>query len=46
MLDLYGVITPDFPDYVKLYDRADERGWWYAYGLDDRGFVSIEAEAR
>jgi hypothetical protein len=28
-----------------MYDRAKEKGWWYAYGLSDRGFVSIEAEA-
>jgi hypothetical protein len=30
---------------VRMYDRADERGWWHAYGLDDKGFVSLEADA-
>ncbi|WP_020668983.1 helix-turn-helix domain-containing protein [Amycolatopsis nigrescens] len=45
LLDLYGVLTTDYAEYVKLFDRASERGWWHAYGLDDRGFVSIEAEA-
>jgi transcriptional regulator with XRE-family HTH domain len=45
MLDLYGVIVSDHDDYVRMYDRAEERGWWHAYGMDDRGFVSIEAEA-
>lgn len=45
MLDLYGVIVSDYDEYVRMYDRAEERGWWHAYGLDDRGFVSIEAEA-
>lgn len=45
MLDLYGVIVNDYDDYTRMYDRAREKGWWHAYGLDDRGFVSIEAEA-
>ncbi|WP_245788107.1 helix-turn-helix domain-containing protein [Amycolatopsis marina] len=45
MLDLYGVIVSDYDEYVRMYDRAEERGWWHAYGHDDRGFVSIEAEA-
>lgn len=45
MLDLYGVIVSDYCDYIRMFDRAGERGWWHAYGLDDRGFVSIEAEA-
>ena len=45
MLDLYGVIVSDYDEYVRMYDRAEERGWWHAYGMDDRGFVSIEAEA-
>jgi len=45
MLDLYGVVVPDYDDYIRMLDRARQRGWWHAYGLDDRGFVSIEAEA-
>lgn len=45
MLDLFGVIVSDYDDYVRMFDRAQERGWWHAYGLDDKGFVSLEAEA-
>jgi transcriptional regulator with XRE-family HTH domain len=45
MLDLYGVIVSDYDEYVRMFDRARERGWWHAYGLDDKGFVSLEAEA-
>lgn len=45
MLDLYGVIVNDWQPILDLWDRAKEKGWWHAYGLDDRGFVSIEADA-
>ncbi|GAA1992541.1 helix-turn-helix transcriptional regulator [Amycolatopsis minnesotensis] len=45
LLDRYGVITNDYDHYVRMYDRAKERGWWHAFGLDDRGFVPVEAEA-
>ncbi|SFB00046.1 Helix-turn-helix domain-containing protein [Amycolatopsis marina] len=45
MLDLYGVIVSDYDEYIRMFDRARERGWWHAYGLDDKGFVSLEAEA-
>jgi transcriptional regulator with XRE-family HTH domain len=46
LLNLFGVITSDYDEYVRMYDRAEERGWWHAYGLDDKGFVSLEAEVR
>ncbi|GAB3505645.1 DUF5753 domain-containing protein [Amycolatopsis cihanbeyliensis] len=39
------MITSDVEPYIALYDRACEKGWWHQYGHDDRGFVSIEAEA-
>lgn len=45
MLDLYGIIVSDFDEYILMRERATEKGWWHAYGLDDRGFVSVEAEA-
>jgi transcriptional regulator with XRE-family HTH domain len=45
LLDLFGVITSDYDEYVRMYDRAEERGWWHAYGLDDKGFISLEADA-
>ncbi|WP_132879745.1 helix-turn-helix domain-containing protein [Tamaricihabitans halophyticus] len=45
MLDVYGLPVSDWQPYVDLRDRADEKGWWHAYGVEDRGFVSVEAEA-
>ncbi|QWF84288.1 hypothetical protein HUW46_07738 [Amycolatopsis sp. CA-230715] len=45
LLDRYGVITNDYDHYVRMYDHAKEKGWWHAFGLDDRGFVPVEAEA-
>lgn len=45
MLDLYGVVVPDWADYEDLHECALERGWWHNYGHDDRGFISIEADA-
>jgi transcriptional regulator with XRE-family HTH domain len=45
MLDLYGVTVDQWDWYIDLYDRAREKGWWHAYGLDDRGYVSMENEA-
>ncbi|GAA1967257.1 helix-turn-helix transcriptional regulator [Amycolatopsis minnesotensis] len=45
MLDLYGVLTSEYEPYVRLFDRAQERGWWSVYGIADRGFVAMEAEA-
>ncbi|MEC3982178.1 helix-turn-helix domain-containing protein [Amycolatopsis sp. H20-H5] len=45
LLDRYGVITSDYEQYVRMFDHAKEKGWWHAFGLNDRGFVSVEAEA-
>ncbi|MFD9888609.1 helix-turn-helix domain-containing protein [Amycolatopsis sp. NPDC059027] len=45
LLDRYGVITSDYDEYIRMFDHAKEKGWWHAFGLDDRGFVSVEAEA-
>lgn len=45
LLDRYGVITNDYDHYIKIYDRAKEKGWWHAFGVGDRGFVPVEAEA-
>jgi hypothetical protein len=44
LLDRCGVIVPDHDQYVRMFDYAKEKGW-YAFGLDDRGFVPVEAEA-
>ncbi|MQA09554.1 MAG: helix-turn-helix domain-containing protein [Pseudonocardiaceae bacterium] len=45
MLDVYGLPVGDWDPIVALFERAEERGWWHAYGIDDRGFVALEAEA-
>ena len=45
LLDRYGVIVSDYDDWVRQYDRAWEKGWWHAYGLDDRGYIPLEADA-
>ncbi|WP_116044191.1 helix-turn-helix domain-containing protein [Amycolatopsis palatopharyngis] len=41
MLDVYGVVLSDWDEYLDLYHRAKEKGWWHSYGIDDRGFVTI-----
>jgi len=45
LLDLYGVIVPDYAEWVLLFDRAQEKGWWHAYGLNNKGYISLEADA-
>ncbi|MFJ7210640.1 helix-turn-helix domain-containing protein [Amycolatopsis sp. NPDC098790] len=45
LLDRYGVIVSDYEEWVSQYDRAWEKGWWHAYGIDGRGYVSLEADA-
>ncbi|WP_216212619.1 helix-turn-helix domain-containing protein [Amycolatopsis aidingensis] len=45
LLDLYGVIVSDYTPYLEMLERAQERGWWHIYGLDDRGYVPLEDEA-
>ncbi|GDY28613.1 transcriptional regulator [Gandjariella thermophila] len=45
MLDLYGVPGDQWPEIIDMAVRARERGWRHAYGLNDKGYVSMEAEA-
>ncbi|OXM70598.1 helix-turn-helix domain-containing protein [Amycolatopsis vastitatis] len=45
LLDRYGVIVSDWDEYIAAYDRAREKGWWHHYGVGNRGFLPIEAEA-
>jgi hypothetical protein len=45
LLDRYGIVVSNWDEYIVMYDRAKEKGWWYEYALNDRGFVSMEAEA-
>lgn len=45
LLDRYNVIVSDWDEYISAYDRAKEKGWWHHYGVGNRGFLPIEAEA-
>jgi transcriptional regulator with XRE-family HTH domain len=45
LLDRYNVIVSDWDEYIAAYDRAKEKGWWHHYGVGNRGFLPIEAEA-
>lgn len=42
MMDLYDIYDPDLLDLARA---ARERGWWRAYGVEDRGYVDLETEA-
>lgn len=42
MMDLYDRYDPDLLDLARA---ARERGWWRAYGVEDRGYVDLETEA-
>jgi transcriptional regulator with XRE-family HTH domain len=45
LLDRYNVVVSDWDEYIAAYDRAKEKGWWHHYGVGNRGFLPIEAEA-
>ena len=46
MLDLYD-LGGDRAAYIQDLTRAArERGWWKAYGVDDRGYIPLEDEAK
>ena len=45
MLDLYDIGGTRWTEVTELALRAQEPGWWRAYGLDDRGYVPLEADA-
>jgi transcriptional regulator with XRE-family HTH domain len=45
MMDVYGVVGSQWEELLDLTRAASEKGWWRAYGLDDKGYVPLEAEA-
>ncbi len=45
MLDLYDIGGQQWTELLDLTRAARQRGWWRAYGLDDKGYVPLEAEA-
>ena len=46
MMDIYGVGGPEWDELLDITRLASKKGWWRAYGLDDRGYVPLEAGAR
>jgi transcriptional regulator with XRE-family HTH domain len=45
MLDHYGVGGATWTELIELTREARRLGWWRAYGLDDKGYLPLEAEA-
>jgi transcriptional regulator with XRE-family HTH domain len=44
MLDLYDG-SARWDELIELTRQTRQKGWWRAYGLDDKGYVPLEAEA-
>jgi len=45
MMDIFGVTGDQWEALLALTRQASAKGWWRAYGLDDQGYVPLEAEA-
>jgi transcriptional regulator with XRE-family HTH domain len=45
MLDLFDVGGDRWTEILELTREANAKGWWRAYGLDDRGYLPLEADA-
>jgi transcriptional regulator with XRE-family HTH domain len=45
MMDVFGVTGDRWDALLALTREASAKGWWRAYGLDDHGYVPLEAEA-
>ncbi|SDC78182.1 helix-turn-helix domain-containing protein [Actinokineospora iranica] len=45
MLDLYRVPDDQRDPYLAMWEQAKQKGWWRAYGLSDRGYIPLEAQA-
>jgi transcriptional regulator with XRE-family HTH domain len=45
MMDIYGVVGPQWDELLDLTRSLSEKGWWRVFGLDDKGYVPLEAEA-
>jgi transcriptional regulator with XRE-family HTH domain len=45
MLDLFDVGGDRWTEILELTREASAKGWWRAYGLDDQGYVPLEADA-
>jgi transcriptional regulator with XRE-family HTH domain len=45
MMDVFGVGGDRWNAILDLTREAGAKGWWRAYGLDDHGYVPLEADA-
>ncbi len=45
LLDVYGLPVNDWPPYIRMWERARDKGWWHGYGVSDKGYVSLEHHA-
>jgi hypothetical protein len=45
MLDLFDVGGERWTEILELTREAGAKGWWRAYGLDDKGYLPLESEA-
>ena len=45
MLDLYDVGGDRWAEIVGLTREARQKGWWHAYGLNNAGYLALEADA-
>jgi transcriptional regulator with XRE-family HTH domain len=45
MMDVFGVGGEQWGEILQLTREANAKGWWRAYGLDDKGYLPLEAEA-
>lgn len=45
LLDIYGVTADRWEEYFELSRAARQPGWWRSYGLDNKGYVPLEADA-
>lgn len=45
MLDLYGLLTDDWQEYLHLWDLAKTPAWWRQYRIKDPRCVRMENEA-
>jgi hypothetical protein len=41
MMDIYGVGGPQWDELLDLTRSASTKGWWRAFGLDDKGYVPL-----
>jgi transcriptional regulator with XRE-family HTH domain len=45
MLDLYDVGGERWTEIIDLTRQARQKGWWHTYGLSNRGYLALEADA-